>query len=217
MAESRWFISIEGQQEGDFSLDEVKQRIQRNQGKRILVWTQGMSQWADPAELPQFKAVPAAAPAPAAVPAPAPAPVPAPSPASAAEAQLSAPRIDKDEIKKQAGILKGLLDFKFQNFATLKIIPVVYVILMIVIGLLVIGAVLVSGIGGLISAIRLNMFSLVLTALATMILAPLLGILYLAILRMSFELMIVIFKIREDLAKITERTEVKEEKEEKKS
>ena len=206
MADARWYISIDGQQEGDFSIDEVRQKIQRNQGKRILVWTQGMAQWADPAELPQFKAAPAAAPAPV--------PVSAPAPVPPSEPHHSAARIDKDEIRKQAGILKTLLDFKFNTFATLKIIPIVYVILMVVIALLVIGAILISGIGGLISAIRLNMFSLALTALGTMILAPLLGILYLAILRMSFELMIVIFRIKEDLTTLTARAE--EEKEEKK-
>jgi uncharacterized protein DUF4282/uncharacterized protein DUF4339 len=205
MADARWYISIDGQQEGDFSLDDVKQKVQKNQGRRILVWTQGMSQWADPAELPQFKTAPAPAPAPVPVP-------PSPAPAPAAESQFPAAHIDKDELKKQAGILKALLDFKFQTFATLKIIPIVYVILMVVIGLLVVGAILISGIGGLISAIRLNMFSLALTALGTMILAPLLGILYLAILRMSFELMIVIFRIKEDLSALTARTEEKEEK-----
>lgn len=204
MAESRWYISVDGQQEGEFSLDEVKARIQRNQGKRILVWTQGMAQWADPAELPQFKAAPA--------PAPAPAPPPSATPIAAYEPAVAASRIDRDEIKKQAGILKTLLDFRFQNYATLKIIPVVYAILMIVIGLLVVGAILISGFGGLITAIKLESFTLALTAIGTMILAPLLGVLYLALLRMSFEVVMVIFKIKEDLTTIAGKSEEKESK-----
>jgi len=206
MAEARWYISIDGMQEGDFSIDEVKGKIQRSQGKRILVWTQGMTQWADPAELPQFKAAPAPAPAPAPPSGPAPAPVPA------FEHPMAAGRIDKDEIKKQAGILKALLDFKFESFASLKIIPVVYVILLAVIGLVVVGAILVSGFGGLITAIKISSFGLALTSLGTMILAPLLGILYLSLLRMSFELIKVIFRIKEDLTTIVERLEPKEEK-----
>src|SRR5262245_13374343 len=139
MAESRWFISIDGQQEGDFSIEETKAKIQRNQGKRILVWSQGMAQWADPADLPQFKVVPAPVPAPAPIPAPAPMPGPGP----VFEQPMSHTKIDKEEIKKQAGILKTLLDFRFENFITGKIIPVIYVILLIVIGLAVVGAILI--------------------------------------------------------------------------
>jgi Domain of unknown function (DUF4282)/GYF domain 2 len=208
MAESRWFISIDGQQEGDFSIEETKAKIQRNPGKRILVWSQGMAQWADPADLPQFKAVPAPAPSLA----PIPPPGPAPSPGTIMEQPVSHTKIDKDEIKKQAGILKGLLDFRFENFATLKIIPVVYALLLVVIVLIVLFAILVSGFGGLITAIKLSSFMLALTALGTMILAPLLGLLYLSLLRMSFETIKIIFRIKDDLATLVERGETKEEK-----
>jgi hypothetical protein len=207
MAESRWFISIDGQQEGDFSIEETKAKIQRSPGKRILVWTQGMAQWADPSDLPQFKAVPAPAPAPVPIPPPGPTPGPA-----IMEQPISHTKIDKDEIKKQAGILKGLLDFRFENFATLKIIPVVYALLLVVIVLIVLFAILVSGFGGLITAIKLSSFMLALTALGTMILAPLLGLLYLSLLRMSFETIKIIFRIKDDLATLVERGETKEEK-----
>jgi len=208
MAESRWFISIDGQQEGDFSIEETKAKIQRNQGKRILVWSQGMAQWADPADLPQFKAVPAPAPAPI------PPPGPIVGPGAVIEQPVSHTMIDKAEIKKQAGILKGLLDFRFENFATLKIIPVVYALLLVVIVLIVLFAILVSGFGGLITAIKLRSFMLALTALGTMILAPLLGLLYLSILRMSFETIKIIFRIKEDLTTLVERGEEKEDKKE---
>jgi hypothetical protein len=212
MAESRWFISIDGQQEGDFSIEETKAKIQRNPGKRILVWTQGMAQWADPADLPQFKAVPVAVPAPA----PIPPPGPAPSPGTIMEQPVSHTRIDKDEIKKQAGILKTLLDFRFETFVTSKIIPVIYVILLIVIGLAVVGAILISGFGGLITAIKFESFVMGLTALGTIILAPLVGILYIALVRIWFEVLIIIFRIKEDLTTLVERSEAKEEKGEKK-
>jgi hypothetical protein len=206
MADSRWFISIDGQQEGDFSIEDTKAKIQRNQGKRILVWTQGMAQWADPADLPQFKAFPAP------VPAPIPPPGPIPGPGPVFEQPISHTKIDKEEIKKQAGILKSLLDFRFENFVTAKIIPVIYVILLIVIGLAVVGAILISGFGGLITAIKYESFVMGLTALGTIILAPLVGILYIALVRIWFEVLIIIFRIKEDLTTLVERGEKKEEK-----
>jgi Domain of unknown function (DUF4282)/GYF domain 2 len=205
MTEPRWYLSVDGQQEGDFTLDEVKARIQKNRGRRILVWTQGMAQWADPAELPQFKAVPA----------PAPAPAPASAPVAAAAPVVEQPvaaRIDKDELKKQAGILKSLLDFRFETFITGKIIPVVYIILVVVIVLAVIGAILVSGFGGLITAIRFKSFMAAVTAIGTIILAPLVGVLYLALLRIWFEFLIIVFRIKEDLTKLVERSAPKETK-----
>ena len=213
MAESRWYLSVDGQQEGDFTLDEVRSRIQKNQGRRVLVWTQGMAQWADPADLPQFRVAPAApapAPPPAASPAPAPSVVPTPSaaPATTMEERVSA-KIDKEAIKQQAGILKSLLDFRFEHFVTGKIIPVIYIILVIVIALAVVGAIIVTGFGGLISAIRFESFTMAITALGTIILAPLVGVLYLALLRIWFEFLIIVFRIKQDLTTLVDRSETK--------
>ena len=55
-----------------------------------------------------------------------------------------------------------------------------------------------------------------LTALGTIILAPLVGILYIALVRIWFEVLIIIFRIKEDLTTLVERSEAKEEKGEKK-
>lgn len=202
MAESRWYLSVDGQQEGDFTLEDVRAKIQKNQGRRILVWTQGMAQWADPVDLPQFKVAPAPAPAPVVIPAP------AAGPSTSVDQPVSA-KIDKAAIKQQAGILKSLLDFRFQHFVTGKIIPVIYIILMVVIVLAVLGAILISGFGGLISAIRFESFTLALTAIGTIILAPLVGILYLALVRVWFEFLIIVFRIKEDLTTLVQRTEEK--------
>jgi hypothetical protein len=212
MAESRWYLSVDGQQEGDFTLEDVRARIQKNQGRRVLVWTQGMAQWADPAELPQFRVAPAApspvAPSPSPAPAPSVAPTPAAGPGSTIEQPIST-KIDKEAIKQQAGILKALLDFRFESFVTGKIIPVIYIILVIVIALAVVGAILVSGIGGLISAIRFESFMMAVTALGTIILAPLIGILYIALLRIWFEFLIIVFRIKQDLTTLVERSDEK--------
>ena len=211
MAESRWYLSVDGQQEGDFTLEDIRGKIQKNQGRRVLVWTQGMSQWADPADLPQFRVATPAPPAPAPAPAPAPpsvAPTPAAGPGSTIEQPISK-KIDTESIKQQAGILKSLLDFRFETFVTGKIIPVIYIILVIVIALAVVGAILVSGIGGLISAIRFESFMMAVTALGTIILAPLVGILYIALLRIWFEFLIIVFRIKQDLTTLVDRSEEK--------
>ncbi|MCI0411420.1 DUF4282 domain-containing protein [bacterium] len=205
MAETRWYLSVDGQQEGDFSLEDVRARIEKNRGRRVLVWTQGMAQWADPAELPQFKAAPAPAPAPAPAYVP---PAHSPGPAAVIEQPIST-KIDKDEIKKQAGILKSLLDFRFESFITGKIIPVIYIILVVVIALSVVGVIFVTGFGGLISAIKLESFTLAITALGTIILAPLVGVLYIALVRIWFEFLIIIFRIKQDLTTLLERSEKK--------
>ena len=206
MAETRWYLSVDGQQEGDFSLDEVRAKIQKNQGRRVLVWSQGMSQWADPADLPQFKAAPAP---PAAAPTPAQAPAAPAPPGGGTVVEPLAPKIDTEAIKQQAGILKSLLDFRFQHFITGQIIPVIYIILVVVIVLGVLGAIIVSGFGGLISAIRFESFTLALTALGTIILAPLIGVLYIALVRVWFEVLIIIFRIKQDLTTLVEKSETK--------
>lgn len=208
MAESRWYLSVDGQQEGDFTLEEVRSKIQKLQGRRVLVWTQGMAQWADPADLPQFRVAPAAAPAPApAAPAPAPsvAPTPTASPATTMEEKPISSKLDKEAIVQQAGILKSLLDFRFEHFVTGKIIPVIYIILVVVIALFVVWAVLYRGFWGLISAIRFESFALAIIALGTIIIAPLLGVLYLALLRIWFEFLIIVFRIKQDLTALVER------------
>jgi hypothetical protein len=207
MAESRWYLSVDGQQEGDFTLEEVRSKIQKLQGRRVLVWTQGMAQWADPADLPQFRVAPAAAPAPAAATAPAPsvAPTPTAAPATTIEEHPISSKLDKDAIVQQAGILKSLLDFRFEHFVTGKIIPVIYIILVVVIALFVVWAVLYRGFWGLISAIRFESFALAIIALGTIIIAPLLGVLYLALLRIWFEFLIIVFRIKQDLTTLVER------------
>src|SRR5262245_14635885 len=123
MADSRWILAIDGHQvDGEHSVDDARALIRKNQGKRILVWTQGMAQWVDPAEVPEFREP---APKPREIPA-----APAPPPQVAAPS-FSHVAIDKEEIRRQAGFFKALLDFRFETFVTGKLIPVLYVIVLI--------------------------------------------------------------------------------------
>src|SRR5262245_57834949 len=115
MAEQRWMVTMDGKQlENDMSVQEVRTLIDKNPGKHILVWTQGLTQWMDASTVPEFRKMAAVKPAES----------PKPEPAI---------KSSSDELKEKAGFLKGLLDFRFEQFITPKIISIVYIISLIVI------------------------------------------------------------------------------------
>ena len=203
MADSRWMIMLDGKQmEGDFSAEQARELIGKNAGKPILVWTQGMPQWADPGNIPELKP-----PSPAAAPRPAPAPS---APAAPAPQPKPSPKIDTEKMKEQAGILKGLIDFRFQNFITTRMIPVLYVVAMILIGLVALGYFFVVGGGSVISGIRFKSGMLIFTGLAGMILVPIVAVLYLALVRMWFEVVITFFRMKENLEELVKGSGKKE-------
>ncbi len=82
----------------------------------------------------------------------------------------------------------ALFDFGFQSFVTPKIIKVVYIVLTAVIGL----GVLFFLIGALLTGEALNI-------IAALILAPLIGLIYLALARMSLELYYAVIRLSEDV------------------
>lgn len=186
MADTRWMVTIEGKQlDGDFNADQARDLIAKNSGKPLLVWKPGMAQWADPSTIPELRAAPAATGTPAAD---------APS-----KPGKPSPVIDKDEVKKQVGLLKGLLDFRFQTFITTKMIPILYLIVMVLIVLLALGYFFVVGGGGIISGIRFKSGTLILTGLISMLLSPIVAIIYLAMIRMWFEVVLLFFRMKENL------------------
>jgi hypothetical protein len=173
-------VTLEGKQlEGDFNAEQVRDLMGKNRGKPILVWAQGMAQWADPSTIAELR--PAAPPTPSA----------APPPAFAA--------ISRKDVKAQVGFLKGLLDFGFQSFITTRMIPVLYAVVMALIALGAVGYILIVGGGSIITGIRLESATLILTGLISMILVPIVAIIYLAFIRMWFEVVIVFFRMKENL------------------
>ena len=205
MGDSRWVVAIDGHQlDGEHSVEETKALIRKNQGKRILVWTQGMSQWADPAEVPEFREPaptkpkePPAAPARAAQPS-------AAQPSAPAFASVKA-KIDKEEIKKQASFFKALLDFRFESFVTGKLIPILYVIVMILIGLAAVGYFFVGGGGMIFTGIKAHSMFAILGGILIMIFTPIVAIIYLSLVRVWFELVIILFRMKEDLTVLVDR------------
>lgn len=187
MAESRWMVMIEGKQlEGDFSSEQARDLIAKNSGKPVLVWKAGMAQWADPATLPELRATPAGA------------------AAAVSNLPKPSPVIDKEEVKKQVGFLKGLFDFRFQNFISTSMIPVLYVIVMALIVIVSLGYFFVVGGGGIISGIRFKSGALILTGLVTMLLVPILAFIYIALVRIWFEVVIVFFRMKESLEELVQ-------------
>jgi hypothetical protein len=196
MAEQRWMVTMDGKQlENDMSVQEVKTLINNNPGKQILVWTQGLTQWMDPSTVPEFRK-----------------PVPAAKPA-VTESPKAEPVIktSSQDLKERAGLLKGLLDFRFEHFITTKIISILY---MIVIVLIVLGGLFYFFVGGgmaLWTGIQARSFISILIAIGIMILTPIVMVLYLAAIRMWFEVVIIFFRMKEDLTKLVERSEAKAE------
>jgi hypothetical protein len=193
MAEQRWMVTMDGKQlENDMSVQEVKTLINNNPGKQILVWTQGMAQWAEASTIPEFRKMTPAK--------------PAVSESSKAEPIV---KTSSQELKEKAGLLKGLLDFRFEHFITTKIISILYIIVIVMIAL---GGLFYFFVGGgmaLWAGIQARSFISILIALGIMILTPIVMVLYLAAIRMWFEVVIIFFRMKEDLTKLVERSETK--------
>ncbi|MCI0618449.1 DUF4282 domain-containing protein [bacterium] len=193
MAEQRWMVTMDGKQlENDMSVQEVRTLINNNPGKQILVWTQGLTQWMDASTVPEFRKM---------------------APAKPVESPKAEPVIktSSDELKEKAGLLKGLLDFRFEHFITTKIISILYIIVIVLIAL---GGLFYFFVGGgmaLWAGIQARSFFSILIALGIMILTPIVMVLYLAAIRMWFEIVIIFFRIKEDLSKLVERSESKVE------
>ena len=101
---------------------------------------------------------------------------------------------------EDAGALKGLLDFKFENLVAPKLIRVLYVVLVVLCGLGALGGIL-SGLQTMVSGIRFGMFFVIVTGIVMMVVGPVLAVFYLALMRVLFEGVHVLFQIREKLGK----------------
>ena len=193
MAEETWFVAMDGRQlEGARPIDEVRELIKANPGKKLMVWNEKMTGWAEPATLPAFRESPAApAPEPAAA---TPPPRPQPGAAVAAAVAASAPAA-RETIQHEARFFRGLLDFKFEELITPKIIRTLYIIstALIALGWL---AMVVAGsrFGG----------GTAIIGVVYLVLSPVIAILELTFMRMFFELVLVMFRIKDGIVHIEE-------------
>ena len=107
--------------------------------------------------------------------------------------------------------LRSLFDWRFESFVAMKVIRIVYVIVIILSVLYTLAALLM----GLASGVTLmsnggaSAFLGLLFILGTLILSPLVGILFLAFYRIFFELIVIIFSIGNDVKQmvVNQRTQ----------
>ncbi|MCW2941004.1 MAG: hypothetical protein JWN00_3989 [Actinomycetia bacterium] len=94
------------------------------------------------------------------------------------------------------GFLGSLFDFDFNNFIAPKLVKAIYIVLVVVLS--------IGGVIGAIAAISLMASggAAVILGLLLLVLTPVLWLLGLMIYRVMLELMIVLFKISEDLRSI---------------
>jgi uncharacterized protein DUF4282 len=209
MADERWFVAVDGTQlEGTKSTDEVRDLIKASPSKKLVVWNEKMTGWADPATLPEFRAAAAPAPAPAPATPAAPAAEPPPRPRQAASAVASAVAASapaaRATVQHEVKFFRGLLDFGFEEFVTPKIIRTLYIVTLVVIalGFLVM---LVGGIGMIVAGARYSGASLVI-GLLYIVLSPLVALLEATFARVFFELVLLFFKMKESLVSLDEKT-----------
>lgn len=100
-----------------------------------------------------------------------------------------------------AGAFNGLFDFGFSEFITAKVIRILYILGMVLIGLLTLGN-LVSSIATMASG--LSAFTGVLWFLLT----PVIAVVATILLRVGLELLIVVFRISDDLSALRRRNGV---------
>lgn len=97
----------------------------------------------------------------------------------------------------QAGFIASLFDFRFDSFVTPRVVRVVYVIAMIMIAL--------SALGFLLFAFKISIGFGIITLF---ILCPLYFFLYVALWRIALELIMVIFRIGDDVRSIREHRDL---------
>jgi hypothetical protein len=67
--QTNWYYGENGGVSGPVAAEEIIERIRQSPGKSLLVWTEGMAEWADARQVPEFYAACAAGEAPASAPA----------------------------------------------------------------------------------------------------------------------------------------------------
>ena len=208
MSEETWIVAIDGQQiEGEHGAEQVRTLMRTNPGRQIVVWNDTMTAWADPATLSAFRAAPAPAPAPRpAAPSASPAPRPtALSGAASAAAEFAArgPEL-KNAIQSDAKFFKGLLDFGFTEFITPKIIRTLYILSVALVALGFLGLV-VSAIGMIFTGIRLGSAISILFGVVFLALTPIIAIVQVTLARVFFELVLLVFRIKDALVHLEEK------------
>lgn len=105
----------------------------------------------------------------------------------------------------KAGFFKGLFDLSFSTFVTTSVIKVLYVFLIVIAALASIGMLISGGIS-MVTSISLENWGGVFVGLGMVIISPLVFVLYLIVFRIYMELLMVVFRIAEDIRELNQKT-----------
>jgi len=192
MTEKLWHAAQDGRQiDGTQTLKEVADLVSSSPASSFLVWKDGMDQWLTPAEVPGIAAL-LTPPDPPQVQAPA-AP---PSTPKQAPAQPGA--FDLGAVRERMGFLRSLFDLKFESLVTPTMVTVLYAVAMVFVALGFL-AMVFSGLGSIVSGIKYSNWTMAALGLIWILLSPVLAVLYLAMVRLFFEVVVVLFKIHDQL------------------
>ncbi|NOZ93360.1 MAG: DUF4282 domain-containing protein [Acidobacteria bacterium] len=167
---------------GTYSAQDIAGLVAQDPGASFQVWREGMASWADPAAVPEVAALLASTATPAI-------PVAASGPAAAGKERAAV---------KQLGFVRSLFDLSFSSFVTPKMIKAFYIIGLVLAALGAVGA-LVSGIGSLGTGLRYSRWGFAFLGLIWIVLSPVVFFVELALVRMFLEVVMVLFKIKENL------------------
>lgn len=133
----------------------------------------------------------------------------APPPSSSPRRAMPSSSGGRDAVIEQAGFFKGLFDFSFTHYVTPQLMKVLYIIVMALIALVVV-IMIGAGLLSIVSAFRFQSFLPALMGIGQIILAPIIGVLYLAFVRVFFEVAMVLFSIKDstkEMVRALERDE----------
>lgn len=92
-----------------------------------------------------------------------------------------------------SSLLKALFDFNFDTFITPKIVKIVYIIATVLVGLSILGMILTA------FGMMADGGFMVFVGLIFLVASPILGLIYLAFIRMSLELYYAVIRLSEDV------------------
>ena len=124
--------------------------------------------------------------------------------AAAAEFAARGPEL-KNAIQSDVKFFKGLLDFGFTEFVTPKIVRTLYILSVALVALGFLGLVF-SAIGSILTGIRLGSAFAILLGIVFLAVTPIIAILQVTLARVFFELVLVLFRIKEGVVNLDERS-----------
>jgi len=192
MTEKLWHIAQDGRQiDGTHSLQEVADFVGAAPSASFLVWKDGMDQWLAPEEIPEIAALKA--------------PVTPPDirvPSAPPSTPIKAPSIggsfDLGAVRDRMGFWRSLFDLKFESLVTPTMVTVLYAVAMVFVALGFL-AMVFSGITSIVSGIRFGAWGMAFLGLVWTLLSPIISVIHLALVRLFFEVVVVLFKIHDQL------------------